>query len=84
MKLRLDLLEHLTDQDILEEVLANNHRYKPEPLFSKTGVGSLSSASIEERAQEEARSTALIERLKKRQQESGRKNETPSSPSEKP
>lgn len=58
MKLRLDLLEHLTDEDILEEVLANNHRYKPEPLFSKTGVGSLSSASTEERTQEEARSTA--------------------------
>lgn len=74
MKLRLDLLEHLTDEDILEEVLANNHRYKPEPLFSKTGVGSLSSASIEERAQEEARSTALIARLKKRAQETGQKN----------
>ena len=74
MKLRTDLLEHLTDEDILEEVLANNHRYKPEPLFSKTGVGSLSSATTEERAQEEARSTALIEKLKKRQQESGRKN----------
>ncbi|HEY5298369.1 MAG TPA: hypothetical protein VIK59_10630 [Verrucomicrobiae bacterium] len=69
MKLRTDLLEHLTDEDILEEVLANNHRYKPEPLFSRTGVGSLSSATIEERAQEEARSTALIARLKKRQQE---------------
>jgi hypothetical protein len=67
MKLRLDLLEHLND----EEILANNHRYKPEPNFSKTGVGSLSSASTEERAQEEARSTALIERLKKRAQESG-------------
>ncbi len=66
MKLRLDLLEHLTDEDILEEVLANNHRYKPEPHFSKTGVGTLSSASTEERAQEEARSTALIARLKKR------------------
>ena len=35
MKLRLDLLEHLKDEDILEEVLANNHRYKPEPHFSK-------------------------------------------------
>ena len=80
MKLRLDLLEHLTDQDILEEVLANNHRYKPEPLFSKTGVGSLSSASTKERAQEEARSTALIARLKKRQRESGRKNNGKSSP----
>ena len=76
MKLRLDLLEHLTDEDILEEVLANNHRYKPEPNFSKTGVGSLSSASTEERAQEEARSTALIERLKKRQRTSGEKPTT--------
>jgi hypothetical protein len=83
MKLRLDLLEHLTDQDILEEVLANNHRYKPEPLFSKTGVGSLSSATTEERAQEEARSTALIERLKQRQQASGRKNNSTNSRSPK-
>ena len=83
MKLRTDLLEHLTDQDILEEALANNHRYKPEPLFSKTGVGSLSSATTEERAQEEARSTALIEKLKKRQRESGRKNNSKSSPSPK-
>lgn len=81
MKLRLDLLEHLTNQDILEEVLANNQRYKPEPNFSKTGVGSLSSASIEERAKEAERSTDLIERLKKRQQESGSKSEMPSSPS---
>lgn len=83
MKLRLDLLEHLTDQDILEEVLANNHRYKPEPNFSRTGVGSLSSASIEERAQEEARSTALIERLKLRSQASGPKIKRPRSPSPK-
>jgi len=81
MKLRLDLLEHLTDEDILEEVLANNHRYKPEPLFSKTGVGSLSSASTEERAQEEARSTALIERLKQRAEQSGKQNSGKSSPS---
>jgi hypothetical protein len=42
MKLRLDLLEHLTADDLLEEVLANNHRYKAEPLLSKTGTGSLS------------------------------------------
>ena len=84
MKLRLDLLEHLTDEDILEEVLANNHRYKPEPNFSKTGVGSLSSASTEERAQEEARSTALIERLKKRAAETGSKSSDKSSRSSKP
>ena len=66
MRLRLDLLEVLTDEDILEEVLANNHRYKPEPLFSKTGVGSLSSASTEERAKEVERSTARIQRAMKR------------------
>ncbi len=73
MKLRLDLLEHLTAEDILEEVLANNHRYKPEPLFSKTGVSSLSSATTEERAQEVERSTALIQKLQKRANASGKK-----------
>ena len=73
MKLRLDLLAHLTDEDILEEVLANNHRYKPEPLFSSTGVGSLSSASTAERASEEQRSTALIARLTQRAQQTGKK-----------
>jgi hypothetical protein len=71
MKLRLDLLEHLTDQDIMEEVLANNHRYKPEPLFSKTGVGSLSPASTEERAKEVERSTARIQRAMTQSQPTG-------------
>ena len=84
MKLRLDLLEHLTDADILEEVLANNHRYKPEPNFSKTGVGSLSSASTEERAQEEARSTARIQRAMQRLKQSGGAAKTKSPPSTKP
>ncbi len=84
MKLRLDLLEHLTDEDILEEVLANNHRYKPEPHFSKTGVGSLSSASTEERAQEEARSTARIQRAMQRLKPSGGKSNPKLSPSPKP
>jgi len=71
MKLRLDLLKHLTDEDVLEEVEANNHRYKPEPLFSKTGVGSLSSASTSERAQEVARSTARIQRVIARSKATG-------------
>jgi hypothetical protein len=84
MKLRLDLLEHLTDEDILEEVLANNHRYKPEPLFSKTGVGSLSSASTEERAQEEARSTARIQKAMQRLKQSGGADKRKSRPSTKP
>jgi hypothetical protein len=84
MKLRFDLLEHLTDADILEEVLANNHRYKPEPLLSKTGTGSLSPASAQDRAQEEARSAALAKRLKKRAAASGKKSSGKSSHSKKP
>ena len=71
MKLRLDLLKHMTTEDVMEEALANNHRYKPEPLFSKTGTGSLSSASTAERASEEARNTALIQRLTLRAQQFG-------------
>ena len=84
VKLRLDLLEHLTAADLLEEVLANNHRYKPEPLFSKTGVGSLSSALTTERAQEEAHSIALIERLTKRAETNGPSIKPKSSASAKP
>ncbi|MFM8365626.1 MAG: hypothetical protein ACKOAS_10810 [Verrucomicrobiota bacterium] len=72
MKLRLDLLEHLTEEDLLEEVLANNPRYKAEPLFSKTGVGSLSSASTEQRANEVQRSMELIQRLEQRAKKAGK------------
>jgi len=71
MKLRLDLLEHLKDEDILEAVVENNHRYKPEPLFSRTGVGSLSSASTEERAREVERATDLTRKLEERARQSG-------------
>ena len=74
MKLRIDLLEYLTDEDIMEEVLANNHRYKPEPLLSKTGAGSLSSATTEERAQEVARSTARIQRAMEQSRIAGKSN----------
>jgi len=80
MKLRLDLLEHLTDQDILEEVLANNHRYRPEPNFSNTGVGTLSPASTAERVQEEARSTARIQRAMRRLRRTGKSEDNKSSP----
>ena len=83
MKLRLDLLEHLTGEDLLEEVLANNHRYKPEPLLSKTGTGSLSSASTEERAKEVERCTELTRRLEERARKSGKSDVPASSPSEK-
>jgi hypothetical protein len=71
MKFRTDLVKQLTEADLMEEILANNHRYKPEPNFSKTGVGTLSSASTEERAKEEERSTALIEKLTKKSNKIG-------------
>jgi hypothetical protein len=74
MMLRLDLLEQLTEEDLREEVLANNPSYKPEPLFSKTGTGSLSSASIEQRAKEVERGTALIHKFETRAREAEKKN----------
>ena len=83
MKLRIDLLEHLTEQDILEEAVATVHRFKPEPLLSRTGTGSLSSASTEERAREVERSTVLTQRLRQRAQQSWKPNDTGSSPSPK-
>lgn len=71
-KLRLDLLEHLTDEDILESALANNHRYKAEPLFSKTGVGYLAPATPKDREQEMKRGKALIQRLEQRKRQAER------------
>lgn len=80
MKLRTDLLEHLTMEDIAEVAKVNNPRYKPEPLFSKTGVGSLSSASTEDSAREVALNTELIRKVEERQRQSGK----PSGESPKP
>ena len=73
MKLRLDLLEQLTEKDILAQAKATVHRFKPEPLLSKTGTGSLSSASIEERASEVEHSMALTRKLERRAKRNGKK-----------
>jgi len=73
MKLRFDLVEKITPEMLMESVLANNHRYKAEPLLSKTGVGSLSSASIEDRAREDAFSLAIIEKLTGKSSSDGKK-----------
>jgi len=35
MKLRTDLLAKLTPELVLEGVVANTHRYRPEPRLSK-------------------------------------------------
>jgi len=74
MRLRTDLLKVMTDEDIIEEIEANNHRFRPEPLFSKTGVGSLSSASTNERVLEMERSKARIQRAMRRLGASGKKS----------
>ena len=72
MKLRLDLLKHLTAADVLEEAAANQHRYKAEPSFSKTGVGHLSPRSMADSASEAERSEALTRKLTERLQKSGK------------
>jgi hypothetical protein len=72
VKLRVDLLKHLRAEDIAEAAAASVHRFKPEPLFSQTGTGSLSSASTEERARELAHSTALTRKLERRVRRSGK------------
>ncbi len=72
MKLRLDLLKHLTTEDVMEAAVMTVHRFKAEPLFSRTGTGSLLSASTEERAREAAHSMDLTRKLEQRAQQSGR------------
>lgn len=75
MKLRTDLLKFATPEEAMKEGLAQNHRYKPEPLFSQTGTGSLSSATTEECAQEEARSTERIQTAMQSSKENGNVSE---------
>jgi acetylornithine deacetylase/succinyl-diaminopimelate desuccinylase-like protein len=76
MKLRLDLLEQMTPADIAEQAEKNVHRFKPEPLFSKTGVGSLSPASTNERALEVEHSMELTQKLERRARKAGKKSGT--------
>ncbi|HZL42947.1 MAG TPA: hypothetical protein VFD66_06675 [Verrucomicrobiae bacterium] len=73
MKVRTDLLKHATPAEALKEAMANNHRHKPEPHFSQTGVGSLSSATTRESAQEVARSTARIRKALRQSARNGTK-----------
>ena len=72
MNLRPDLLEHLTAEDILKEAVANQHRYKPEPSFSKTAVGNLSPTTPQDRAEEIQHCIALTRKLKSRAKRSGK------------
>jgi hypothetical protein len=72
MKLRLDLLAQLTAADVLQEAAANQHRYKAEPTFSKTGTGHLSPRSMADSAREAERSEALTRKLTHRLQKNGK------------
>ena len=74
MKLRTDLLKHLTMEDIAQVAEATVHRFKPEPLFSQTGVGSLSPTTTEDRVQEEAHSTELTRKLEERARKAGKRD----------
>jgi len=78
MKLRTDLLEQLTAADILKEAAANQHRYKAEPSFSKTGVGHLSPRSMTDSANEAVRSEALTRKLTRRLKKNGNAAARPS------
>lgn len=49
MGLRTDLVVKLTPEMLLKGVKANQHRYKPEPLLAKTGVGSLAPTTAADR-----------------------------------
>ncbi len=74
MKPRLDLLEHLTAEDIRQAAEESVHRFKPEANFSRTGTGTLSSASTEERAKEVAHSMELTRKLEQRAQQTGKRS----------
>ena len=73
MKVRYDLAAKVTPAMVLQEALANQHRYKAEPLFSRTGTGSLSSASTSDSAGAVARSMARIRKLTQLAKKNGAK-----------
>jgi hypothetical protein len=83
MKLRVDLAMRVTPKMVEEEARANQHRYKAEPLFSKTGTGSLSSASTSDSAAEVARSSARIQKLMRAAKVNGSKAGHRNAPSSK-
>ena len=84
MRLRYDLATKVTPKMVLKEAQANQHRYKAEPLFSKTGTGSLSSSSTKDSAAEEARSTARIQKLTRAAKTNGTKATAKTGRSSKP
>lgn len=66
MKLRIDLLKYITNEDVIEEAAATVSRHKPEPLFAQTGKGYLRPATPEEQMEEMRRTEEFIARIKAR------------------
>lgn len=66
MKLRLDLLEYLTDEDFLEDVGFDIHRFSAEPVFAKTGIGYLKPATDADKAAEQEHCLKLTRKLLER------------------
>lgn len=69
MKLRLDLLELVREEDIID--FGDTHRYSAEPVFAKTGVGYLKPATEADIAREiqasEEFQQKLLQRLAEKQ-----------------
>jgi hypothetical protein len=72
MKLRLDLVKALRPEDVLAMAQANSHRYKAEPVFSKTGIGHLSPTSTADSAKDVELSMELIRKVTKRAGKNGK------------
>ena len=71
MKVCTEGFEFITQEEMLEEALLTLHRFKPEPNFSKTGVGSMLPASTEERANEAERLSASVAKIEEHAKQNG-------------
>ena len=70
MKLRLDLLEYMRDEDILDFVGWDIERWSAEPVFGKTGKGYLGPMTPELRAKEREIMEEVHRRLEARKAQS--------------
>ena len=71
MKICTEGFEFITQEEMMEEALTTLHRFKPEPNFSKTGVGSMLPSSTEERAREAERLSASVAKVVERAKKNG-------------
>lgn len=69
-KLDLEALKATTPEeafeDVMEEIEATLHRYRPEPTFSKTGKGYLKPQTPEDKEAELERMRAFTKKLEER------------------